>query len=352
MKFRKKPSLWEIDDTLNKSLGPAARRLEGKRFWLRVGVIGQGIAVAAFALPFAAGFLSEGSSGGSGLSPVWNVGLQFAPFAFVPLLMFSVWAKRSFTKDYKQEIMIPLAARFFPDLQYRPESYVSKNFYDEAGLFRSSLDVYTGNDFFSGRLGEVDFQYSELLCQYTSGSGKKKTTHTAFRGIYFVGDFHRDFYFRTTIQPDAAEKFFGVLGRGLQRLGSSVGDQKLVDLEDPEFEKMFVVSSSDQVEARFILTPLFMEKLKTFQKEMGDPVSLCFVNGKMHLFVSTGRDYFEPRAFGELINRKDLMEFIETVNLMIGIAEEFLHHPKIVNPPKMGHPPLPKIGKLPVTKLG
>lgn len=247
--------------------------------------------------------------------------------------------KKKFSSEFKEKVMKRVAAHFFPELKYQPENYIDKSYYDESEMFRKELTVYSGNDFFSGKLGEVDFQFSELFCQYTSGSGKNRQTHTAFRGFFLVGDFHRDIYFRTTIRPDHAEKWLGVLGRGLQRVGHG---KRLVDLENPEFEEMFVVTGDDQVEARFILTPTFMEKLCDFRRRVGNDIHLCFVNGRMILGIETHHDYFEPNIFGEILSRKDLMKFIDMLTLLIGVAEEFLHHPKFtVNPPAMSHRPLP-----------
>lgn len=328
---RKKPSLLLIDDVLTRDLAPQFASIEA----LRRSVVLRLVIVGALALPaLVFVFLSSGRLQD-------KAGL--VQFVVVGSMALGAWfvrhAKKAFVGAFKDQVMRPVAKRFFPELRYDPERFLGKHRYDESQLFRAELTTFTGNDHFSGRLGEVDFEFSELLCQYTTGSGKNRQTHTAFRGFYFVGDFHRDFYFRTTIRPDTAEKLLGVLGRGLQRIGAG---KNLVDLEDPEFEKLFVVTSDDQVEARYILTPVFMEKLREFRQKVGNDIHLAFVNGKMHLAIPTGHDYFEPRLFGPILERRDLMKFIDMLGLLIGVAEEFLHHPKFgANPPVMPHPPLP-----------
>jgi hypothetical protein len=241
--------------------------------------------------------------------------------------------------------MKPAAKRFFPELSYHPEAFVGKDFYDECDLFRKQLDTYSGNDLFRGKVGEVDFEFSELLCQYTSGVGDRRITHTAFRGFFFVGDFHRDLHFHTKIEPDLAENLFGVAGRGIQRFFSS-DKRKLVDLENLQFERVFKVTAADQVEARFILTPKFMERLLDFYKRVGDRVHLSFCNGRMFLAISTTHDYFEPGVFGDILSRKDLMKFIDMLLLLFSVADELCHQPRVAtapNPPKM--PPLPDLHK-------
>jgi hypothetical protein len=46
-----------------------------------------------------------------------------------------------------------------------------------------------------------------------------------------------------------------------------------VKLESIDFENRFIVYSNDQVEARYILTPSFMERLVKLEKMMGDEIS-------------------------------------------------------------------------------
>lgn len=332
----RRPSLNEIDAVFRNELEPEFASIERHR----KGVI-TGMMVTAAGIAVVLGVLANmGLLSGDG-------GLHFAQFVVIGGIAGGSWilhgSRAKFRSEFKQRVMVPVTKRFFPDLAYEPEGYVWKTQYDEADLFRKELDTYTGNDLFRGKLGEVDFSFSELLCQYETGSGKNRHTHTAFRGFFFVGEFHREFYFRTKIVPDTAESLFGVLGRELQRLGHGVTDEKLVDLENPEFEKLFKVTANDQLEARYILTPVFMEKLVAFRRKARGAVSLSFANGKMFLAIETNRDYFEPRLFGEILSRKDLMEFIDMLLLMTGIAEEFLHHPRLAKrPPNMPPPPIVK----------
>lgn len=334
---KRRPSLNEIEVVFRTELEPEFAELEKlrKSVLLRLACAGAVVVAILIAVTSFGGFNR-------------NIEL-IQPIAFLGIMLgtwLSFRARKRFRDSFKERVMTPVCKRFFPELSYASDGQIAKNFYDESELFRKELNTYTGNDLFKGTLGEVDFQFSELLCQYTSGSGKNRQTHTVFKGFFFVGEFHRDIFFRTKIEPDFAENILGVLGRGMQRIISTEAE-KLVDLENPEFEKLFKVTSGDQVEARLLLTPVFMEKLVSFRKEVGNNVHLSFANGRMFLAISTNHDYFEPSLFGEILSRKDLMKFIDMLLLMLGVAEEFLHHPKFTaqgkTPPKM--PPLPQVAK-------
>jgi len=342
---QKRPSYNKIEAMFRSQLAPEFKQLERQRAAIRRNtclIVGWFLAFLAYLrfLTYPATSLKSTTEQKLEWS-LWGVFM-------VGFLIVGFWTYikiRVFRSDFKERVMKPIAKRFFPELSYDPEAFVRKGFYDECDLFRKQLDNYSGNDLFRGKVGEVDFEFSELLCQYTSGVGKRRITHTAFRGFFFVGDFHRDLHFRTKIEPDLAENLFGVAGRGIQRFFSS-DRRKLVDLENLEFERVFKVTAADQVEARFILTPKFMERLLDFFKKAGDRVHLSFCNGRMFLAISTNHDYFEPSYFGEILSRKDLMKFIDMLLLLFRVADELCHQPRVAtapNPPKM--PPLPNLHK-------
>jgi hypothetical protein len=107
-----------------------------------------------------------------------------------------------------------------------------------------------------------------------------------FEGLFLIADFNKDTKGQTYILPDNAERLLGRAGQSIQSLFKSYG--QLVKLEDTEFEKYFAVYSTDQIEARYILSPSLMQNLLEFRKKGGDDVFASFIDGKMYLGLSNG----------------------------------------------------------------
>ena len=63
-------------------------------------------------------------------------------------------------------------------------------------------------------------------------------------------------------------------------------------MDDPEFEKHFVVYGSDQIEARYILTHAMMKRLLDFQKRSKAKLYVAFVGERIILAVATSHDHF------------------------------------------------------------
>ena len=67
-----------------------------------------------------------------------------------------------------------------------------------------------------------------------------------------------------------------------------------VTMDNEQFSNRFCVRADDPQEAYYILTPHMMEYILTMADNSGGTVYLSFLrNGKMHVAVKTGRDFFE-----------------------------------------------------------
>lgn len=82
----------------------------------------------------------------------------------------------------------------------------------------------------------------------------------------------------------------------------SANDKKLrkqhkndsVEMENETFNNRFLVTANDAQEAYYILTPHMMEYILTMADKSGGEVYMSFQrDGKLHVAVKTGRDFFE-----------------------------------------------------------
>ena len=66
-----------------------------------------------------------------------------------------------------------------------------------------------------------------------------------------------------------------------------------IKLEDQKFAKEYVVLANDQVEARYLLTTAFMERLNNLKTVFGGKISCCFHDDNVSFLINTDRDTFE-----------------------------------------------------------
>ncbi len=145
-------------------------------------------------------------------------------------------------------------------------------------------DKESFEDRFAGAHKGVEFSFYEAHLQKWRGSGKSRRLATVFKGQCLRLHFHKEFLGRTLVARDGG--FFSAFGgaRGLSR----------AKLEDPVFETAFDVYTNDQVEARYLLTPDFMQRLVDLEAAFqGKKLRCAFVGGEL-LITMEGGDLFEP----------------------------------------------------------
>jgi len=106
-----------------------------------------------------------------------------------------------------------------------------------------------------------------------------------FKGVMIELDMPKSFSGHTFVYENA-------ISAQALRNTSKEGYQK-VQLEDVDFSKRYTIYSTDQTEARYVLTPAFMERLKNISFAFDAKyLRMSFQNNKMILLASTDKDLF------------------------------------------------------------
>ena len=102
-------------------------------------------------------------------------------------------------------------------------------------------------------------------------------------------------------------------------------------LEDPKFNKRFNVYSSDEVEARYLVTPLFMELLDNLKTAFGNKKLKCsFFDDNLMIAISTNKDIFEiGDLFTPCDNPKFILQFYRELSSIYKMIEYFKLNEKI-----------------------
>jgi len=243
--------------------------------------------------------------------------------ALIGILFISL-AGKGYRKKFKEEIISRIVLFVDESLIYNHQGKVSKSEFIESNIFQHRCDVYHGEDYVQGKIGKTQIEFSEIKAQYrqTTGSGSKTNTRhvTFFKGIFFIADFNKHFNSRTIVLPDFSEKTFGKIGQKLQSLNFTRG--KLIKLENPEFEKEFVVYGEDQLESRYILSPSLMERILNFKKKWNSKVYLSFHNSKVYIAIWMNKNLFETRLFKSIVDYSFIEKNVQYLLLLTGIVND------------------------------
>ena len=93
-------------------------------------------------------------------------------------------------------------------------------------------------------------------------------------------------------------------------------------MENPEFEKAFVVRGADAVEARYILTPDMQDRLLALRSRLNDEVRFAFKDS--NVFIGFGRDgdWFEGNLKREAHDRQQMREILGQMACCFNIVQD------------------------------
>ena len=230
-----------------------------------------------------------------------------------------------FNKKAKNTIMADFA-NFFGSFSYYHERCLPDELLQESELFKS-YNSHKGDDYFCGTYKDVKITISEELLQKESvyfsetqnqfGEAISKQRHVKkkkiFRGICILLTMNKNFVGRTVVLKD----------KGLFNVFKQISGLQRVKLEDMYFEDLFEVYSSNQIEARYLLTTAFMERmLKLTELYGGKSIQFSFKDNQLLLAVPTKQDMFEACSFFRSnVNKKKIDNVFQQFYIVFSVVD-------------------------------
>lgn len=215
-------------------------------------------------------------------STIWLVVL--ALLAIYPIIMFTK------VRDlYKEKIKSLTIAQIFSDYFDNIKYDLNQGFPEEQVEFLDLFNVgqsYVTNDFISGCHKDIRFTRSDVNTWTTYYTGKTTVTITYFHGQVFEFDFFKP--------KDSILK----LTSRSSNIFKSFGNKNLLEalkFEDDEFNQMFHSFSNNDLDAYYIMTPHYMEKVKNLTQFIYDDFVVLFHNSKVYIAIFNREDKMEPK---------------------------------------------------------
>ena len=293
----------EFYENYNKKIVPVVRQYENQR---KVRLILAIVSSILLSIPglflLWAGFFLQGLDSDS-KEGVLKVGIFFLGAAW--FVWYSI--KKSFENKIKSKIM-PTVCSCFGAMRWYEGHYTDNEYLFSDSNVVPDFTSSSYDDVFEGIYKDVGIEIIEA--EYDRGSGKNRTT--VFNGVIVKLDMNKNFEGHTVIKPD------GIFH------SSPNAALKHTTLEDVVFEKKFDVFTDDEVEARYLITTAFMNRLNNMQTAFkAQKVCCSFYNKYLLIALSTGKDLFSLCSLTKPID--DAQQYFQMYEEIVSIVKLIDH---------------------------
>ena len=218
----------------------------------------------------------------------------------------------SFTFKFKRKVIRSIVESC--GLTYHPGGFVENDYLYM--IYDFDIDKYSGNDLIFGQIEGVRVKFSDVEAISIKEDWQGNKTHRVlFAGLLFVADFPKRL-------------------KGVTQICSGTDDfkdygGKRARMDDAEFERYFRVYATDQIEARYALTPSLMENLKLLKMRFHRPINIVLTGDKICMAIRTGRDNFEPDLRRPLVGKGANRFYKDEIGGFLRIVEELRLNRKI-----------------------
>ena len=298
------------------------------------------------------------------------------------IIMFPIHYYLLFKKELKTKY-VPEIIKKLPDISHSNTRRINVSIINSSLLF-GHVDTVETDDCFCGKYKDINFDLAEVKLSDTYWFQNKPESYNVFKGVVIVFPFNKKILSHTIVTtkrdininshikwPLAYMLVFGlitILGilvfggfkfisaaepgaeaatlilklllvplialgvfkliidicKKRNNMSFSLKDDK-IELEDIKFSKRFNVYSKNQVEARYLVSPSFMERFLNLTTAFGTKKAKCaFFEDKIMIAIFTTKNLFETgNLFTSLRNNKNLQTFLEELSSIYRMIEYF-----------------------------
>lgn len=230
------------------------------------------------------------------------------------LLRLYQYQANQFTAGFKPIVVQSILEYMDVNLTYYHKDFISKDTFVRSGIFPQTPELYYGEDYIMGKIGEIFFEMCELQLYHTSHL--KGKLEEWFSGIFFHANFNTPFKGRIIMVPRVDWQLFIPVMKNFTKYGG----YELKDTGNEVFDREFLVYIDREVHYKDILTPELIQAINEYHLKSGKKVYASFYNSHFYMAIDQPENLLEASVWHANLNfeliaayYKELLFFTEMV---------------------------------------
>ena len=252
--------------------------------------------------------------------------LSLTLFLMIPIgfyVMYLLYEVRKFKSTFKPNI-VNLILDFIDDgvnygtLKYSPTDFIPKKTFMASRIFGSNAPQYNGEDYISGKLGELDFELCELNVR--EFSRVRDRLNYVFRGIFLHSTFTRPLRGSILILPREFQQY---LTRTIKEFVRTGGDLVEDDIYDELFDEYFLTYATEDAYLAGLLSADMQRAIAEYRMVSGKQLYISFIGQEIYVGITEPKDILEPYIFQSNISFDLVKDFFEDIAMLLSVVEDF-----------------------------
>lgn len=227
-------------------------------------------------------------------------------------------SKKAFRSLYKNTFVATELNNYFSNVFYDWKGGFSQDAVRSFGISRLG-NRFHSEDYLSGTYKDIRFEQADVKIQYHSSNGRNSTTVTYFEGRMFKFDFPKN----AVVSVQLHSKNFGYMPKSPSGLNT-----KKINLESEAFNKKYKITSVNEHDAFYILTPALMQRIDAIYNRY-KTIQMHFSRGQLYVGINDKSDAFDPPMNGKALSypeeqariRRDIQVIIDIIDTMTETAK-------------------------------
>lgn len=254
--------------------------------------------------------------------------ITLALMLFVGVYMFILYGRvRNFVETFKPNIM-NLITDFiddgigYGDLIYDQNKFIPKSKFQASQIFGASPDLYEGEDYLKGIIGDVPFEMCELNVR--EESKVRQRLNYVFKGVFLCATITIPVRGKVLVLPRVFRQYTTRAVRSFLLQGGKEADGFIKNKDFREIWRTFAT-----LEGAFqnVLSEDMQHRLSEYYHKTEKQIYISFQGNKIYIAVTEHKDILEPFIFQTNVSFELVREFYEDLTLLLEIVEDFdVHH--------------------------
>lgn len=242
-------------------------------------------------------------------------------FVFIPWgLLFHYYRLLSiaFTDRFKPLVVRSLLEFMDNKLTYYHKEFISKDTFLRSRIFPVNPELYYGEDYIMGKVGETFFEMSEL--ELYNVSEVKAKLEKWFQGIFFHANFNTNFKGRIVLIPRQEwQRFIPVM-----KDFTKYGGYELVNAGGgAEFDEAFLIYVDRDIHYKDILTAELMATIYGYYISSGKKVYASFYNSHFYMAINEHRNLLEASVLHSNLDFELITAFYKELLMFTELVQDF-----------------------------